>query len=112
MFCLSVIYFDSKIIIYLQAGGAQETELQSGRGAAEGEDWPEEAGAEGHVAPLSSGRQDVAAVRQLGQVRSEGNITPHITKTFLLSVQRRFSIFEGAEMSNIELFALKLFLFS
>ena len=73
----NLVQFDSKIIIYLQAGGAQETQLQSGRGAAEGEDGPDEAGAEGDVATLSSGLQDVAAVRQLGQVRSEGNIVSH-----------------------------------
>ena len=61
----------------LQAGGAPEAELQPGRGAAEGEDGPDEAGAEGDVATLSSGLQDVAAVRQLGQVRSGGNIVSH-----------------------------------
>ena len=60
----NLVQFDSKIIIYLQAGGAQETELQSGRGAAEGEDGPDEAGAEGDVAPLCPGLQDVAAVGQ------------------------------------------------
>ena len=53
---------------HLQAGGAPETELQPGRGAAEGEDRPDQTGAEGDVAPLSPGLQDVAAVRQLGQV--------------------------------------------
>ena len=59
---------------HLQTGGAPETELQPGRGAAEGEDGPDEAGAEGDVAPLSPGLQDVAADRQLGQVRSSANI--------------------------------------
>ena len=47
------------------------------RDTAEGEDGPDEAGAEGDVATLSSGLQDVAAVRQLGQVRSGGNIFSH-----------------------------------
>ena len=47
------------------------------RDTAEGEDGPDEAGAEGDVATLSSGLQDVAAVRQLGQVKSGGNIFSH-----------------------------------
>ena len=74
MFIFFIIFIKNDTNSPPQTGGAPETELQPGRGAAEGEDWPEEAGAEGHVAPLSSGRQDVAAVRQLGQVRCQSVI--------------------------------------
>ena len=48
----------------LQAGGAPEAELQPGRGAAEGEDGQDQAGAEGDVAQVRPGGQDVVTVRR------------------------------------------------
>ena len=94
-----MFWFLSFINHHLQAGGAPETELQSGRGAAEGEDGPDEAGAEGDVAPLSSGLQDVGAVRQLRQVKSQsGKYFYSFLMFYILLVRRKFSIFEGAAM--------------